>query len=122
MAAACNQAMADGRSLTDLSSRCAQLKSVQDMSGTVDAYDMRQYLVANADAVMQAEREAAAKRTGMSCPGTMPSAMLAEAYAIVCTPQGCEHQLRQPDGLGDGRANTVAINVPEPAPSSWWKW
>ena len=94
--------MSDGRMFTDYGSRCDMNASkTQESSKTknMDSYSYRQYLVANADALL-AEMRSKAYASGRCGPCEEPFAvgtMLPEKEIDVCDASTCTRQL-----IGDG--------------------
>lgn len=108
--------MADGRLFTDYRPRCdinywASPPTLGKTGRTAPAggsYANRQFMIANADALLAAERARA--YAGALCapcmaPFDRPGTMLPEKDLEVCDAQTCRRvATSQPDGLGTGRA------------------
>lgn len=102
----CPARMSDGRLFTNYNSRCAVQAAVlppnmQVMSSAgLDSYDLRQYMIRNADSIMQAQRESALCAARCSpCVDTM----LPELEIDSCDILKCVRKPGVADGLGLGR-------------------
>lgn len=96
--ATCPARMSDGRLFTSYNARCAiQAAALPPTTNTMDSYDLRQYMIHNADSIMQTQRDAAlcAARCGPCGKDTM----LPEIEIDSCDLQKCT---RRPSGAADG--------------------
>lgn len=107
----CPMRMADGRTFTDYQPRCARNDGWQQLFGQqLNSYDLRQYLISNADQLMQANRTVAS--CGAQCaPCKTPwnkGTMLPESSMVKCNAQTCSIAAGDPFGLGQGRDYGIA--------------
>lgn len=102
----CPARMSDGRLFTNYNSRCAIMASVVPEADTghpsgMDSYTMRQYMIHNAEAIINNQRGAA------SCVahcGPCKDTMLPESQIDSCDPVHCvRRSTGAPGGLGLGR-------------------
>lgn len=104
--------MADGRAFTDYRPRCAVnaelMGLVADAKMVGSSYESRMYLQANADKVMNMQRNQAIQNLAPCAPcgrsPNDPGTMLPERYVVRCDAVSCKRTEVNPNGLGDGRA------------------
>lgn len=101
----CPARMSDGRLFTDYRSRCEG--NYLDLSNlrTMNSYAYRQFLMANGEAIMQAQRTAAYlhARCGPCKEPVAQGTMAPEAAVDVCTERVCVRRPGEASGLGLGR-------------------
>ena len=107
--------MADGRSFTDYSARCAQNNSLRAAAQAGSSYDYRMYLTQNAEALMKAERERQTGYARVCAYGRQEAGtMLPEQSVMTCDGKmGCSTSIADASGLGQGRRyHTESQNRP----------
>ena len=100
----CPPRMSDGRHFTDYKPRCAVFESTVN-NNVMNSYDFRQYMIHNAEALMQKNRETAIK-TNTCGPCVQPwnqGTMLPEQSMVKCDSSVCQIGTSDPYGLGQGR-------------------
>lgn len=104
----CPAKMSDGRLFTNYNSRCAMLAEVLPTQlGTksavgLDGYDTRQYMIHNADAIIQAQRQVAT--CAARCAPCGKDTMLPEEEIDTCNNMTCVRRSSgAQNGLGLGR-------------------
>ena len=93
--------MADGRAFTDYRPRCAiNFKNI-----SMNSYDYRQFLIANAERLMQEGRDAAYQenKCGPCVAPFNEGTMLPEQSMVTCDASTCSFKVTDPNGLGMGR-------------------
>lgn len=97
----CPLKMADGRAFTDYRPRCA----IDFEAISKNSYDYRQYMIQNAEAIMQKNRNVAydANKCGPCVAPFNQGTMLPEQSMIKCNASTCTFSLVNPNGLGMGR-------------------
>lgn len=102
----CPPKMADGRAFTDYKPRCAVLTSLHAAGGqTMNSYELRQYLINNAEKMMDQSRTHA-ERMNACGPCVQPwnqGTMLPEQSMVKCNTSTCSVSTNDPYGLGQGR-------------------
>lgn len=112
----CPPKMSDGRHFTDYAPRCIARDNL--MLGVdnkqMNSYELRQYLIANSEKIMQSNRDAAIKCNSWNAcvqpynQGTM----LAEQNMVKCDTTSCRTSINDPYGIGTGRdygTNSVSV-------------
>jgi hypothetical protein len=97
----CPARMSDGRAFTDYRPRCAI--NYESLPEPLSSFDFRQYLIHNADKVMDATRYDTYKRNHCSPCLSDPGTMLPEQNIQVCDGRKCAFPVNDPNGLGVGR-------------------
>jgi hypothetical protein len=101
----CPPKMADGRHFTDYTPRCGINLASSFAQQQLNSYDLRQFMINNADQIMLKNRDAAIKNN--SCgPCVQPwnqGTMLQEQNIVKCTASTCSTVTQDPYGLGQGR-------------------
>jgi len=100
----CPPRMADGRHFTDYRPRCLS-NFVQPNDQPMNSYEYRQYLIHNADKLMQNNR-LTAYNVNMCGPCVEPydiGTMLPEQNMIACDANTCRMYLNDQNGVGTGR-------------------
>jgi hypothetical protein len=94
--------MADGRHFTDYRPRCAvnQLPP----SGNLSSFEYRQYLIANADALIRKNAETATFHNKCAPCDVDPGTWLPEKTVQKCNARTCAFNDADPAGLGIGRS------------------
>ena len=100
--ASCPMMMADGRAFTDYRPRCAQFNSYAPPNSS--SYDSRQFLMRNAEKIIEEERNKASQLNRQICPCTGGNTQMPVQYVVRCTPGGCTRTQVNPRGVGDDRA------------------
>lgn len=97
----CPARMADGRAFTDYRPRCA----INFQNISMNSYDYRQYLIANAESIMQERRDTAyeANKCGPCVAPFNQGTMLPEQSMVTCDKSTCSFKVTDPTGLGMGR-------------------
>jgi hypothetical protein len=101
----CPPRMADGRHFTDYKSRCYGDRPVELIGKAMNSYEYRQYLITNADSLMNSWRESS-YQANMCGPCVEPyniGTMLPEQSQVECTSSICTVKQGNPNGLGQGR-------------------
>jgi len=100
----CPPKMADGRAFTDYKTRCG-VQSTLMHDKAMNSYELRQYLINNAEALMQQNRDYAEKVNACG-PCMQPwhqGTMLPEQSMVRCNESTCSVSTNDPYGLGQGR-------------------
>jgi len=100
----CPPKMADGRAFTDYKARCAVLTSLLQ-NKAMNTYELRQYMINNAEQLMQQERTYASRMNACG-PCVKPwnqGTMLPEQSMVRCNESTCSVSTSDPYGLGQGR-------------------
>ena len=107
----CPPRMADGRHFTDYRPRCL----INNVSNA-NSYEFRQYLIHNAEQLIDGMRDAAYK-TNQCGPCVEPykqGTMLSEQSTVECNANTCKVTKLDPNGLGQGRSyNGVGYTSPQ---------
>ena len=99
----CPARMSDGRQFTDYRPGCEQQGYLE---GHNSSYEYRQYLIHNAEKLMNQNRTNAMSAGGCLKGCKQPyhdGTMLPEKYVQTCTGQSCSVSLNNPSGVGIGR-------------------
>lgn len=100
----CPPKMADGRAFTDYRTRCnVQTSLLQEKE--MNSYELRQFLINNAESIMQTSRSLAEKQNHCG-PCVQPwnqGTMLPEESLVKCNTSTCQAYVNDPYGLGQGR-------------------
>ena len=107
----CPNRMADGRAFTEYRPRCAVnavlFNLVSNANMVQSSYDARMYLQANAEQLMQNEKNKAIQTIAPCAPCTRsfndPGTMLPSRYVVRCDGISCSRTETNPFGVGDGR-------------------
>lgn len=104
----CPPKMSDGRMFTDYRPRCVANFAASHIEGNFDlpnSYEYRQFLTANASAIMDKDRQAAYKNNycGPCMNPYNEGTMLAEKSMVKCDASKCSFYGNDPNGLGTGR-------------------
>lgn len=104
----CPPRMSDGRMFTDYSARCDVnfVKSLQESGQALDSYGYRQYLLNNADSLMDEIRNDVYMKAkcGPCVEPVMRGTMLEEKEIDVCNDRTCTRKLTgKSNGIGLGR-------------------
>lgn len=107
----CPPRMSDGRIFTDYRSRC-DINYIQSQKG-MDSYAYRQYLLQNADKIIDAFREAAyvPARCDVCPQGSDAGTMLSEKECDVCNARTCTRAEVDAAGIGLGRLADAKAEV-----------
>lgn len=100
----CPPKMADGRAFTDYKPRCSVLSSMLQ-NRQMNTYELRQYMINNAEALMNQSRSAAESMNACG-PCVHPwnqGTMLPEESTVKCNASSCSISMNDPTGLGQGR-------------------
>ena len=104
----CPPRMADGRQFTDYRPICDVNNLIASNNNLISSYDYRQYLIQNADKLMDINRAYTVQMT--SCgPCVQPyeqGTMLPEQAQTKCNSSVCQNSLNVINGLGVGRKYT----------------
>jgi hypothetical protein len=100
-----------GVAFTNYNGRCpanAELVGMLSQNGVINSsYEVRMFLQANGEKLMEFERTRALERLAPCAPCKRPfteqSTMEPERYVVRCTPVSCERKEVNPNGIGDGR-------------------
>lgn len=92
----CPARMEDGRAFTDYASLRCDLRF-----GKYDSYGHRQFLITNADAIMNMERDKA--YSALACSPCDKDVLLGERDRDICNAKTCARQTMDVNGLGLGR-------------------
>ena len=108
----CPALMSDGRLFTDYRPRCNSMESM--LTRGMSSYDYRQFLINNAEKLMQDHRQTTVAVAGCeSCdhPSSKePKCMMTEEQTTVCGRSTCAINTTDVNGLGRGRTFEVAPN------------
>ena len=104
----CPAKMADGRAFTDYKPRCTVFSSLAPQS--MNSYEMRQYLINNAENIMQQSRRSveAMNACGPCVKPWNQGTMLPEQSFVKCNTSTCTITPGDASGLGQGRDYGVA--------------
>lgn len=93
--------MDDGRAFTDYRPRCA----INFQNISMNSYDYRQFLIMNAERLMQERRDAAwqANKCGPCVAPFNQGTMVPEQSMVTCNANTCQFKVTDPAGLGQGR-------------------
>lgn len=111
----CPPKMADGRAFTDYKPRCAVHSSLMtagsgSASASLNSYELRQFLINNAENIMDGHRNQAQKASACG-PCVQPwnqGTMLPEQSMVKCNTSTCSVATNDPNGLGQGRDYGIA--------------
>lgn len=108
----CPPRMSDGRHFTDYKPRCGVDASTLN-GQTMNSYELRQYMITNAENLMQKNRDAAvgANKCGPCVEPWNQGTMLPEQSVVKCTTSTCTRATNDPYGLGQGRDYGSAPNA-----------
>jgi hypothetical protein len=101
----CPPRMADGRHFTDYKPRCYGDRPVELIGKPMNSYEYRQYLITNAEGLMNSWRDAS-YQANMCGPCVEPynvGTMLPEQSKVECNSSLCSVKPGHPNGLGQGR-------------------
>ena len=107
----CPPRMSDGRAFTDYKPRCGVYESLTKLSQSassqqpMNSYELRQYMIANAESIMQQNRTYVEQMNACG-PCKQPynvGTMLPEQSMVKCNTSTCSVSTNDPYGLGQGR-------------------
>lgn len=106
----CPYRMSDGRNFTDYRTRCTIAYEMKQKTNFLSSYDERQYMIHNAENIMNKNMQTAENMN--SCSGCFPKnsvgTMLPEKNMTQCNSKTCTFQNNvNPTGLGTGRNYNV---------------
>ena len=90
--------MADGRQFTDYRQNCLLNNNLAQGKGS---WEYRNFLTNNADQVRKSFMEQQVQTT--ACSKCADDTVLPVKTILNCSPTGCNYQLNDPNGLGQGR-------------------
>ena len=90
--------MADGRQFTDYRQNCTLNNNLAQGKGS---WEYRNFLTNNADQVRQSFLDKQVSTT--ACTKCSDNTVLPVKTILNCSPTGCNYQLNDPNGLGQGR-------------------
>jgi hypothetical protein len=96
----CPARMADARNFTDWRSSCTMNNLVKANNSVSNSFEYRMFLTRNASTISNINESYAEKRN--ACPGFTAS-LVPEKSILRCTPEGCEVDVVDPNGIGQGR-------------------
>lgn len=108
----CPPKMADGRAFTDYKPRCAVHTTLMG-SRPMNSYELRQYMITNADTLMDKSRSEA-ERMNACGPCVKPwnqGTMLPEQSMVKCNASTCSTSTNNPSGLGQGRDYGIPTDI-----------
>ena len=101
----CPPKMADGRAFTDYKPRCSVFASLASTPQPLNSYELRQYMITNAEDIMSRSRKEAEQKN-LCGPCVQPwnqGTMLPEESIVKCNASTCTIVKKDPFGLGQGR-------------------
>lgn len=128
----CPPLMSDGRHFTDYRPRCNIIHDmVKREDKNMSSYEYRQYLISNADSIMEKNRSTAIDK--MACaPCKEPyevGTMLPEKEKTTCNMNTCATASFEPSGLGRGRnfgtfqpTYDEFLSLKKQADTQWMSW
>jgi hypothetical protein len=108
----CRPRMSDGRHFTDYKPRCAVNMNIVN-GNVMTSYEFRQYMIDNADIIMQKNRENAinTNRCGPCVEPWNQGTMLPEQSTLKCDNSVCSININDPYGLGQGRDYGIKVDA-----------
>ena len=103
----CFYKMQDGRHFTNYNSRCMEYALARKMNNVKSSYDMRKFLVGNAEKIMEENRMYSVNKNACGkCDGNYKpndqGTMLPELDRVICNERYCDFKQNDKNGLGTG--------------------
>ena len=96
----CPAKMADGRNFTDYRSSCTSNNLIRANNSITNSFEYRMFLSRNGNSIREINELYAEKKN--ASPGHNGS-IVPERTILRCTPEGCDVEILDPNGVGQGR-------------------